>query len=274
MSGAVRRGTVLGLAAIWLLALHMVLFGSSRPIVHATRVSLPEWPAGAPPLRIALLSDFHTSAPSDTPARLARIVDMVNALHPDLVLLAGDFLSTGSIATRAYDPAESITPLAALRAPLGVFAVPGNHDYGPFAALGRAFRAIQIPLLVNQAVRVGPLAVLAVDDASHNRQPLSGVLAQWHRIGGIPIALTHDPFGILKMPADVRLALAGHTHCGQISPPPIGPIVTSSRAGLRYACGIVIDRGRTTIVTGGLGTSDVPFRLGAAPDFWIVEVGR
>jgi predicted MPP superfamily phosphohydrolase len=274
MSSAIRRGTVLGLAAIWLLAIHMVLFASSRPIMHITRVSLPDWPAGAPPRRIALLSDFHTAAPSDTPSRLARIVSVVNALHPDLVLLAGDFLSNGSIATRAYDPAESIAPLAALRAPFGVLAVPGNHDYALFPALVRAFKAIHVPLLVNQAVRAGPIAVLAVDDASHNKQPLSGVLAQWHQIGGVPIALTHDPFGILKMPADVRLALAGHTHCGQVSPPPIGPIVTSSRAGLLYACGIVIDRGRTTIVTGGLGTSDVPFRLGAAPDFWIVEVGR
>ena len=66
--------------------------------------------------------------------------------------------------------------------------------------------------------------------------------------------------------------LAGHTHCGQVAPPLIGPLSTMSEYGRRYACGLVREGGRTLVVTAGLGTSGIPFAAGRGADMWLVEV--
>ncbi|MBA3880833.1 MAG: hypothetical protein C0500_14075 [Sphingobium sp.] len=65
----------------------------------------------------------------------------------------------------------------------------------------------------------------------------------------------------------------GHTHCGQIVPPLVGPVATASRYGERYRCGVVEEGGKRLIVTAGIGTSILPFRLGAPADLWVIEVG-
>jgi predicted MPP superfamily phosphohydrolase len=272
---------VLILAIAWVLALHMLLLATSSPVIRTAKVALAGWPSGAPPLRIALLSDIHTSAPSDPPERLAAVVALVNATHPDLILLAGDLLGTSPIATRHYSVEQSIAPLAGLRAPLGVLAVPGNHDRFNHllgrvdSALGRA----GISLMINRVVRRGPLAILGYDDFSTGRQDFPGVLAQWRRLGGLPVAVTHDPYVYSLFDKDQRrgggvaIRLAGHTHCGQISLPFWGPITSGSQAGRKYACGLVRDGGRATIVSAGIGTSILPMRLGASPDFWLVDLG-
>ena len=85
--------------------------------------------------------------------------------------------------------------------------------------------------------------------------------------------ISHSPDLARTLPADMPLLVAGHTHCGQIAPWPIGPIFTASNHGLRYACGIVRERGRALVVTAGLGTSGLPLRLGAPPDMWLLTLG-
>ena len=261
---------------LWVLAIHMLLLATSRPVVRSVKLALAGWPTGAPPLRIALLSDIHTAAPTDTPARLAAIVAQVNGLRPDLILLAGDFLGTGQIVTRHYSVEQSIAPLSGLHAPMGVLAVPGNHDRFDHL-LGRVDAALAragIPLLINRVVRRGPLAILGLDDYGTGHRDIPGMLSQWHRQGGVAVAVTHDPFMLNFLPkGDVGVRLAGHTHCGQISPPFYGPLKAGTDAGMRYVCGVVRDFGRATIVTAGVGTSILPMRLGASPDLWLVELG-
>ncbi len=276
----VRRGLVLIATMLAVLGIHMLLLARSRPVIRTVRLALPGWPAGTPPLRIALVSDIHTAAPSDTPARLAAIVRLVNATRPDLILLAGDFLGTSAIDTRHYSVADSIAPLAGLRAPMGVLAVPGNHDrfYHALGEVGAALARAGIPLLVNRVVRRGPLAILGLDDYATGHRDTAGVVAQWRAQGGVPIALTHDPAMLLRLPEDaIDVRLAGHTHCGQISLPWLGAIRLSSAAGRRYVCGLirdgVRDGQRVTIVTAGIGTSILPMRLGAPPDIWVIALG-
>jgi predicted MPP superfamily phosphohydrolase len=121
-------------------------------------------------------------------------------------------------------------------------------------------------------VRRGPVTILGADDKTYGHIDLPDLTAQAKRLGGAPIFLAHEPDTIAKLPAGIHLALAGHTHCGQVSPPPIGPIVTSSGLGRRYACGVVIEGGRTSVITAGLGASNLPIRLGASPDLWLITV--
>lgn len=234
---------------------------------------MADWPANAPPIRIALLSDFHVALPGDSAAHLAHVVQAVNRSHPDLILLAGDFLSTDTILVKPAGVREATAPLSGLRAPLGTLAVLGNHDEDSRTSLGSALAAANVMLLHNAAVRRGPLTIVGIDGAltarSRNRAPFS----TFSRLPGPKLALTHMPDNVPQIDRSFRLLLAGHTHCGQIAPWPIGPILTESATGLRYACGLIRERDRLTIVTGGLGTSTLPLRLGAAPDYWLIDLG-
>ncbi|WP_375393123.1 metallophosphoesterase [uncultured Sphingomonas sp.] len=249
------------------------------PVVRRMTVRLPHWPAGAAPVTVALLSDIHLGGPAMDASRLARIVAQVDALRPDLVLIAGDFVF-------GHDPAKGVrfagglaAPLARLRAPLGVVAVLGNHDHwtAPAAVTGALGRA-GVTVLANQAAERGPLAIVGVDDAFSGHAAPGAALAAARRLPGAPVLLTHTP-GLALPPGAAPLVLAGHTHCGQVVLLWVGTVVATSPLlhrrlfDPRYRCGAVRDPGRLTIVTAGLGTSVVPLRFGAPPDLWLLRLG-
>lgn len=243
------------------------------PIVRETDVVLPGWPAGASPVRALLLTDLHVAGPDMPPARLARIVEQANALRPDLVLIAGDFVSDKRTATHFYGVTEAVAPLARLRAPLGTVAVLGNHDHWRDAEqMRRALRAAGVTVLDNDAVARGPLAIGGLDDDFTAHADLPDTVAALRRVPGARLLLSHSPDPFPDMPDDVWLMLAGHTHCGQIRLPWVGAITTMSRYDQRYACGRIDERGRTLIVSAGLGTSVLPLRLGASPDLWLLTL--
>jgi uncharacterized protein len=247
----------------------------ATPVVRSTRVAVAGWPAGAPPLRLLLLSDVHVGGPDMPPERLRRIVDQINRLSPDVVLIAGDLVTDKRLATRYYSHEEAVAPLAGLRPRLATIAVLGNHDHWRDAAAAhRALAGAGIRVLDNQAVQVGPLAVGGLDDDFTDRADLPATLAALRRLEGPRLILSHSPDPFADPAPDVFLMLAGHTHCGQISLPLVGPLSTMSEYGRRFACGVVREGGRTLVVTAGLGTSGIPLRLGAVPDLWLVEVGR
>lgn len=260
------------------LSLALAAFGywtaTRDPVVRQARVEVAGWPTGQRPVRVLLASDIHVAGPDMPPERLARIVDQINALRPDIVLLAGDFISDKMLSTRIYPFDEIMAPLRALRAPLGAFAVLGNHDHWVDAAAAReALIRAGVRPLNNEAVRAGPLAIGGLDDDYTGHADLPRTLAALRALGGVPILLSHSPDPFPDVPGWLPLMVAGHTHCGQISLPLIGPLATASRHGRRYVCGRIDENGRTLIVGAGLGTSVVPLRIGAVPDMWMVEVG-
>jgi len=244
------------------------------PVVREARVEVRRWPAGAPPVRLLLISDIHVAGPDMPPSRLDAIVGQINALAPDVVLIAGDFISEKRVATHAYSFDEIAFPLRRLQAPLGVFAVLGNHDYWVDAPAARAaLTRAGVRVLFNEAVRAGPLAIGGLDDDYTGHADLGRTVVAMQMAGGVPVLLSHSPDPFPDLPVDVPLMVAGHTHCGQISLPLVGPLATASRYGNRYACGRINERGRTLIVGAGVGTSIVPVRIGAVPDMWLVELG-
>lgn len=244
------------------------------PVVREADVALAGWPAGQAPVRALLISDLHVAGPDMPPSRLADIVEEIRELRPDLVLVAGDLVSDKKWATRRYPLSEAVAPLARLRPPLGIFAVLGNHDHWRNAQEARsALAAAGVRVLDNEAARAGPLAIGGLADAFTGRDDLAATLAAMDRIGGVGLLLSHSPDPFPALPSRIGLMLAGHTHCGQIRLPLVGAISTMSEHGERYACGRIDERGRTLIVTAGLGTSIVPLRLGAAPDMWLVRIG-
>lgn len=245
------------------------------PIIRRATIRMADWPADEPPRTVLLLSDTHVGGPDMTPARLARIVTRLNDLHADLVILAGDYVSRKP-PFAPYTPADSIAPLAALHAPLGVVAVFGNHDrHRGSTAFRRAFGSANIPLLMNSAVRRGPFRVAGVDDPSSGRMNMGAMLSSLNRLGpGPTILLAHTPAIAAALPGPASaVVLSGHTHCGQIILPLIGPVAALSRHHDDFRCGLIRDGMRPLVITGGLGTSILPIRLGAPPDVWLIRFG-
>ncbi|HEU0134001.1 MAG TPA: metallophosphoesterase [Allosphingosinicella sp.] len=253
----------------------------SDPVQRDLTLGLAGWPTDTPPLTIALLSDIHLGNRAMDSERLGRIVGEVNAARPDLVLLAGDFMVGHDSAGASRRAVGLQAPLSRLTARLGVVAVLGNHDHwtSPTSVRAALTRA-GVTVLQNEALRLGPITILGIDDAFSGHDDASATLASWRRVGGIPLVLTHSPDVALKLPGDLPLVMAGHTHCGQVVLPWIGPLLTRGPKQQwrtlydpRFRCGVVQDRGRVVLVTAGLGSGTSPLRLGARPDWWKIRIG-
>ena len=190
------------------------------PEVERTKLALKGLPADAAPLTVALISDIHVAGPDMPPERLERIVGQINALRPDLVLIAGDLVSEKRTATHIYTPEEIVAPLGKLKARLGVVAVPGNHDHWfDMAGLAAEMDKQGITLVANGAVKRGPLVIGGLDDDYTDRADLAATLAAMRPLKGARIMLSHSPDPFPNIPNSVPLVLAGHTHCGQIAYP-------------------------------------------------------
>lgn len=274
----IRRLALLLLLAL-LVPAAMLLYGywetQWNPAVHRADVPLANWPAGVPPLTVLLVSDTHVAGPDMPPERLARLVDRLSALQPDLVLLAGDYISNKQYATRHYSIAEATAPLARFRARLGVVAVLGNHDHwAGTAAFSLALRQAGITLLRNEAIRRGPLVIGGLDDSFSGHADLVVTENAMRTLGPGPrILLTHTPDAMLQMRFPVDAVLAGHSHCGQIVLPLLGMPAHDARDFQWLPCGRLDVNGYRLFVGAGLGTSIVPIRLGAPPDAWLIRFG-
>lgn len=279
MSAKPRRRWLRWAALLALLGLALLAKGywnaTRDPIVRTATVAVADWPAGQSPLKILLLSDTHVAGPDMRPERLARIVDKLNRLKPDLVLIAGDLVSEKRTATHIYTAAEIVAPLGKLQAPLGVVVAPGNHDhwFRP-DALRAALEKQGLRVLQNEAVKLGPLIVGGVDDDYSGHDDVPATYAAMDRLGpGVPLLVTHSPDIVPGLPRPVAAVFAGHTHCGQIRFPFIGALTYVSRYGDRFACGAIDDRGQRVFVGAGLGTSVLPLRFNTPPDVWLVTLG-
>lgn len=275
-----RRLTIWLAAAVIFAALAFVAIGYrnavAAPIVRRLTLTVPDYPAGAPPVRVVLLSDIHVHGPDMPPQRLIRIVDQINALHPDIDIIAGDFDGNTWIG-RQYPRGQAIAPLRRLKARYGVYAVLGNNDF----AEGRDVSTDElenagIHAISNDAVQAGPLALGGIKGRLYPRSKLLKVRVKTYdamrRTPGVKVLIAHRPDEFAASPQWVSLVLAGHTHCGQIVLPLIGPLETGSDFGRKYLCGIIRDRSKVLVVTAGLGTSHVPIRIGAPADLWLIKI--
>ena len=239
-------------------------------------IALPGWARSCDGVRVAVLSDLHVGSPFNGLDKLARIVELTRAADPDLILLTGDYVITDVPGGHFTSPEDIAAALQRLSAPLGVWAVLGNHDWwldGP--RVRRALESVGIPVLEDEATRVGSGAC---------RFWLAGVGDYWeapHRVHkalfGIDdaapvVAFTHNPDVFPEVPPRVNLTIAGHTHGGQVYIPGVGRPVVPSRYGERYAIGHIVEDGRHLFVSSGLGTSVLPVRFLVPPEISVITL--
>ncbi len=234
------------------------------------------WPAALDGLRVALVSDLHAGGPHVTADAVHGLVERLNRLRPDLVCVLGD-LADPAVLGGSPVPIEAVAErLGGLRTPLGVVAVLGNHDWiedGPRAI--RALHGVGIPVLENDAVRVGrgpqTLHVVGVADATTRAPDVTRALRTVPDNAPV-ILLSHDPDVFEKVPDRVALTVAGHTHGGQVDVPLLGRLIVSSHHARRYASGPVRETGRQLYVTTGVGTSRLPLRFLRPPEVVILRL--
>ena len=253
----------------------------------------PRWAPGLK-LRAVVIADPHVVEPFFPLSRWQSVIETAQALEPDVVFMLGDYISGIKFRTGTVPPKEIARVAATLKAPLGVYSINGNHDWwgdkqaqrlkkGP-PQIQRAFEDAGIPVLVNKAVRLmkdgNPFWVTGTDsmisyivapDDLLGTDDLPGTLAQVTDDAPI-IHLAHEPDMFANMPERVSVTLSGHTHGGQVRLFGRAPF-TPSHYGRSHSYGHIIENGRHLLVSGGLGTSTIPIRLGVPPEINLVELG-
>lgn len=265
-----RTRTVLGITAS-AMELGRTLLDETRNIeVTYQRIGIADLPAEFDGYTLVHLSDIHYSAFVEA-EYIARAVALANRLEPDLIVLTGDYVSH----SRWYI-GGCAEVLGELRAPDGVYAVLGNHDFwADAAALERAFRRRGIEPLRNTHTELrkksDALTLAGVDDATLGEDDLQRALQG--AVSNRPIILlSHNPNIIWQAAAaQVALVLAGHTHGGQINIPSWR---RRARRFWPYLRGYG-QQARTHIyVNRGLGTVIVPFRYRCRPEITLIELRR
>jgi hypothetical protein len=225
---------------------------------------------------IVQLSDFHYEEKfSAVPIR--RSVDLVNSLHPDLVVFTGDFVTAPMFRFgrhAALMAANAVFPCAALlsgiKAPMGSLAVLGNHDaYSNPALVASGLRSHGIPLLKNSCVPIerggARLWLAGIDDALEG-QPDLGAAIEKIPAGEPIILLAHEPdFADEAALRPVDLQLSGHSHGGQIWIPGIGAPWLPSLA-RNYPRGLYKIENMALYTNIGIGTIRAPIRINCIPE--------
>lgn len=229
---------------------------------------------------LALLSDFHYD-PIFSIHPIESAVRIVNGLRPDLVLLAGDFITSPMFG----DPTRSVTDaepcarlLQPLRAPHGVWAVMGNHDAAAGTAqVTAALRGVAIPVLANSAVPIehdaGRFWLAGVGDVLKRGADLHSALQPIPPEEAVML-MAHEPDYadyVARYPVDLQLS--GHTHGGQIRLPLVPPLYLPP-LGRKYIRGIHRIGGLTLYTSTGLGTIRVPVRLNCPPEITLITLRR
>ena len=207
-------------------------------------------------------------------SRLEKLVEKINREQPDIVLFTGDLFDKARFFTQ-FDETASI--LKELQAPLGKYAVWGNHDYGGggVRVYEKVLTEAGFTVLKNQSVECelpggGWLQVSGLDDLKFGKPDYSiltqGDDADFH------IVLAHAPDMAERIaPFQPDLILSGHSHGGQIAIPFIGPVYTPPGAD-NYKTGMHKLEDTLLYIENGVGTTGLPMRFGAFPGFTTLTI--
>ena len=219
----------------------------------------------ATPLTIAHLTDLHTTGLG---RRERKLLALLAAERPDLIVVTGDCLATSG----TYDDVARV--LSELEAPLGVWLVRGNwENWRRHSDETRFYREAGTEFLLNAARPVREAVwVVGFDDASWGEPDREAAFAPVPD-GAYAIALFHAPAFFDQVADRCDLALAGHTHGGQVRLPLLPPLWMPRGCG-RYVAGWYRTGDARLYVSRGIGTSVLPIRFRCRPELALITVGQ
>ena len=250
--------------AVYIGIISLAVFNAYAPVVHHLTVTTNK--NLAKPMKIALVSDTHLGRWFGN-RQIDKMVALIDEQSPDVVLIAGDVMNDS---TDAYDKTNMHEHLSALKAPLGVYATLGNHDYsGNEVAIAKAIERAGIQVIDNKSVWLDD-AVLLVgrSDATDPKRPAAADLMGDIQTDKPVLFLEHSPDALEEIKGlPVDLHLSGHTHGGQIF-----PLTVLLKWFTPLIYGFKEVNGSQFLVTSGYGIGAVPFRLGTRSEIWLITL--
>lgn len=232
-------------------------------------IESPQIPSEFDGKKVVFLSDIH-AGPFFDQKRVNDIVNQVNALHPDLILLGGDYVSGDSGYVNS-----TFESLSKLQAPLGVYAVLGNSD--PQYATWKALNNSIITDIGNMGVWIGngtKIRVGGVGDLSNDWQNQEAAV-DTATPENFVMLVSHEPDYFPEVnKSKVDIVLSGHTHGGQITFFGIWAPFVPSKYGQKYRTGVVKEDNSTLIISNGVGTVGLPLRFFARPQIIVLKLKR
>ncbi|TNH05837.1 metallophosphoesterase [Testudinibacter sp. TR-2022] len=220
-------------------------------------------------LRIGLVSDLHLGKLFGA-KQLDKLAEIMQQQQVDIILMPGDIMDDNL----TYYLAENMQPhLQKLRAPLGVYATLGNHDFfGAQQQIRLALQAAGINVLADEAVSIDNRFVVVGrnDHLDKTRLPLNQLLAHLPQDNRLRILLDHRPDDIIEnSQLALDLQLSGHAHKGQVFP---ANLITNVIYPLDH--GYLNLNNRHFVVTSGYGFWGIPFRIGSQAEVVVIDINR
>lgn len=273
------RRRILTVLAVVIVLLPLDAFWIEPASLHLTAygVPMPERLRPFGPLRVAVIADLHGGAPFIDSDKIDRVVELANGAKPDLILLTGDYVIQDVVGGHRMSIETIVAHLRPLSAPLGVFAVLGNHDrWEPnWPHIWAEFERVGIRVLEDKTVRLfrsgRTMNLTGIRDYATYEHDGSDALATIPR-GEAALCFTHSPDVFPLLTIQCALTVAGHTHGGQVWLPILGRRIVPSRYGQRYAIGLISEGGKLLFVSSGIGTSIVPVRFMVPPAVSVLDI--
>lgn len=266
------------------------LINRYRIQVNEVTVSIPTLPKSFSGLKIAQISDLHVGTYGHDTTFVAKLVERVNSLHPDMIVFTGDIVNR-----RSDELIPFAEVLSHLEAPMGVYSILGNHDYGDYYVWpSENDKADNLQLLKDTQRRMGWKMLNNTTEMLHNGNDSIALIGvenvgdpPFHCYGNldtaypgdledptVKILLSHNPAhwtsDICDAPdKNIALTLSGHTHAMQMELFGISP------AAMRYPTwgGRYSDEaGQTLYVNIGTGEVAIPARIGATPEITLLTI--
>lgn len=260
---AVFTAGVLAAWTFWLEPRSLLVQHYSLTLEHSVKIET---------LRIGIASDIHLGRYYGDEARLQKIVALMNGESPDLIVFLGDYIAQKNAAPFL----EAAPILKKLKAPLGVYAILGNHDWwSDKAAIAAALEQNGVKLIDNQIVKIqskGQTFQLAGFGDYWEDRGLRSFIAEHPKFDLPTIGLTHNPDIFPDLDPSLSLLLAGHTHGGQVNFPIAGSPIVPSKFGERYRYGMIHENGHHLLVTSGTGNSILPVRFRVPPEIVVLDL--
>ncbi len=254
------------------LLLTFILLGYGYYHYRHPQVNIVDITTGKPyendlqPIKIVAVSDIHLGYGTGKSA-LKKYVDMINKQKPDVILIGGDLIDSSVIPLYTEKMDEE---LSELKAPMGIYMVPGNHEY--ISGIDESVRFIRntpIQLLMDSVVTLpNGIQLIGRDDRSNpSRRSLQELMANVDK-GRPVILLDHQPYNLADTEAaGIDLQFSGHTHHGQVWPMSlVTDYIYEQSYGYRQW-------GDTHIyVSSGLSLWGPPFRIGTESEMVVFEL--
>jgi predicted MPP superfamily phosphohydrolase len=278
VSGTAGRTVILVLAPLFVLFGLWGYVGSRRLVVRDVTLRPRGLPAALNGLKIVQLSDLHVG-PQTSRKQLAKIAEATRDAKPHIIAYTGD-----QVDDYPHDVDDLASAFGGLSAPLGVYAIAGNHDvYAGWSEVRRALEAMGLTVLVNRAVKLqhggasfwlagtgDPAGAQFVRGDEAGAPDIARTLADVPR-GAFCIVLAHNP-ALFPALAErgVAVVLSGHTHYGQFSIPSKNWSLAS--VFLEYAMGTYEKNGSLLYISPGTNYWGIPFRIGALPEVTVITL--